>query len=59
VTDLFFHIGATPHRRKEGSLAWTDEDIQAYIDEHWPRIKDHPEDCPCEWCWEFIVITQK
>lgn len=40
-------------------MTWTDEDIQEYIDTHWPRIKDHPEECECEWCIEWIFITQK
>lgn len=37
----------------------TDDEIQAYIDEMWPVIKDHDQHCQCRDCWEYIVITQK
>lgn len=39
--------------------AWTEEAMQAYIDEHWPLIKDHPEECECDLCWEYVAVTQK
>jgi hypothetical protein len=28
-------------------------------EELWFEIEDHPQDCGCVSCWEYIVLTQK
>ncbi len=33
--------------------------IRQYREEHWPTVKDHPDDCECTDCWEYIAITEK
>jgi len=33
--------------------------IMEYRRDHWAAIKDHPDDCSCTPCWEYIAITEK
>lgn len=34
-------------------------DIETYTDEVYELIKDHPDECSCDDCWEFYILTQK